>query len=171
MNAWPPEPHVATLRRWLASTSLALASCAAFGIAQAAPARVESFDSKTWAALRTQAKEPLLVVFTTTWCSVCPETFDSLAKAIGAGTVKARPIGVVMDRAPGEEDPALLSNAHYRQTTRLFAFDGQEAALRHTVDPNWRSITPYVVYLAPGQAPRSKLGTPSAAELAAWSRR
>ena len=50
------------------------------------------------------------------------ELRNYLAKAIDRGTVKARPVGVVMDRAPG-------------------------------------------------QAPRSKLGTPSDKELADWSRR
>jgi hypothetical protein len=50
------------------------------------------------------------------------ELRNYLAKAIDRGTVKARPVGVVTDRAPG-------------------------------------------------QAPRSKLGTPSDKELADWSRR
>lgn len=170
MNALPLEPLLKGLRRGLAQ-ALLVATTVAAGTSHAAPAKVESFDTKTWASLRAQAGEPLLVVFTTTWCAVCPETFDTLAKAIGRGTVKARLVGVVMDRAPGEDDSALLANTHYRHAARLFAFDGQEAALRHSVDPRWRAVTPYVVYLAPGQAPRSKLGTPSDKELADWSRR
>ena len=171
MSASHPELALSAVRRHLVGASLALACFVSFGVAQAAPPRVEPFDAQTWTTLKTQTKENLLVVFTTTWCAVCPQTFDALANAIDQRTVNARLVGVVMDRAPGEDDPALLANAHYRRTARLFAFDGQEAALRHAVDPSWRAVTPYVVFQAPGQPPRTRLGTPSAAELAQWSRR
>ena len=168
MNTWHRDPRAARAcwRRALVATLLAAAAWPAL----AAPKQVESFDDPTWASMKSDARATTVVVFTATWCAHCPAVFDQLARAIAQRRLKAELVGVVMDRAPGEDDAALLANAHYRQTTRLFAFDGQAARLRYGVDPQWRGVTPYIVVLAPGRPPRVKVGPPSEAEIAAWNK-
>ena len=66
-------------------------------------------------------------------------------------------------------DAGLLANPHYASAQRLLAFDGQQAALRHAVNPSWRGVTPYVALLRPGAAPTFSLGMPSDAQLRAWA--
>lgn len=75
-----------------------------------------------------------------------------------------------MDQAPGDNDAALLSNSHYRQVDRLFAFAGQAPALRYAADPRWRGATPYVVFMAPKAPALAVTGPPSAADFDAWVR-
>lgn len=136
--------------------------------AQAAPRRVEPFDAATWPALQAGLKQPAAVVFTTTDCAHCPAVLDALARTIAQRKLKAQLVAVVMDKAPGEADAALKADAHYRRTDRLLAFDGQAQALRFGVDPAWRGVTPYVVFLAPGQPAQAVTGPPGAEDLDAW---
>ena len=166
MNVSNPD----TRRRVLKAAAGALSLCALPHAALAAPRRVEAFDAQSWKTLQAAVKKPTVVVFTATWCAHCPAVFDQLARAIAQRRLKADLVGVVMDRAPGEDDAALMANAHYRQTARLFAFDGQAARLRYGVDPQWRGVTPYIVVLAPGRPVRVKVGPPSEADIVAWNK-
>ena len=136
--------------------------------ASAAPRAVETFDSKTWPQLQAELTRPAIVVFTTTDCVHCPVVIDSLARDIRQRKLKADLTVVVMDQAPGENDAALLSNSHYRRVDRLFAFAGQAPALRYAVDPRWRGVTPYVVFMAPKAPALAVIGPPSAADFDAW---
>lgn len=168
MNAW----H----RKTIAALAL-LAACAAPSI-QAAPRAVEAFDGQTWATLQAELKQPTVVVFSTTDCAHCPAVLDGLAQRIRSHQVKARHnarlnaqlMAVVMDVAPGDDDAALLKHPHYGRADRVMAFSGQAPALRHSVDPRWRGVTPFVVFLAPGQAPQSVSGPPSDGTVQAWAR-
>lgn len=138
--------------------------------AWAAPRAVETFDSKTWPQLQAELKRPAVAVFTTTDCVHCPAVIDSLTRGIRQRRLKADLTVVVMDQAPGDNDAALLSNKHYRQVDRLFAFAGQAPALRYAVDPRWRGATPYVVFMAPKAPALAVTGPPSAADFDAWVR-
>lgn len=152
---------------------MALAGAAVVGLSlpalAAKPARqVETFDAGTWAALQAGLKQPAAVVFTTTDCVHCPVVIHQLAERLKPGRDKATLIAVVMDQAPGDNDAGLLADAHYTPARRLFAFDGQAPLIRHGIDPQWRGVTPYVVFLGPGQPPRRVTGPPSADDVAAW---
>lgn len=154
------------LRRGL---TLLLASLAL--AAQAAPPRaVETFDSNTWPALLAEPKQPAAVVFTTTDCAHCPAVIQGLARTLQQRHLPARLTVVVMDQAPGENDTALLADAHYRLADRLLAFDGQAAALRYGVNPQWRGVTPYVALLAPKAQALAVTGPPSASDIDSWVR-
>lgn len=137
----------------------------------AAPRAVEAFDKLTWAALQSGLRQPAVVVFSTTDCAHCPAVVDALVKDIRQRKLKATLMTVVMDASPGEDDAALLKHPHYGRADRVFAFAGQAPALRYTVEPRWRGVTPYVVFLSPGQAPRAVAGPPSRLDIDAWAQR
>ena len=138
--------------------------------ANAAPREVEAFDTKSWPALQREIKQPTIMVFSATWCSICPDVIDRLRQDIDKRKLKASLMVTLMDVAPGDRDAALLRDAHYTQTDRLFAFDGQANAVRYSVDKRWLGITPYVVLLAPNAAPVAITGAPAASEIDAWVR-
>jgi hypothetical protein len=140
------------------------------GVVQAAPRGVEPFDSKSWKTLKAGVKQPTVVVFSATWCPNCPAVIEELVQDIRQRKLKASLMAVVIDVAPGENDPGLLRHAHYRMADRLFAFSGQAPAVRYTVDPNWRGATPYVVFLVPGAAERVVTGPPTEEDVDAWVR-
>lgn len=137
--------------------------------AAAAPNRVEPFTAEGWAGLRQSVQKPTVVVFTATYCPSCPAVFDGVAHTLAQQRLGMEVWAVVMDRAPGDDDAALLGTSYYRHTERLMAFDGPAAAVRHAVDPRWRGVTPFLVLLAPGKAPRTVVGAPSAALLKEWA--
>ena len=172
MNAWNPKSAT-----WLGPPGLMLAlailaSCALPFDAAAAPRRVEAFDAAAWPALQTGLTQPTVVVFSTTDCAHCPAVLRGLAWQIQQhrGKAKASLVAVVMDAAPGVDDAALISSAHYRPAARLLAFSGQAPALRFAVDPSWRGVTPFVVFLSPQLPPVFVTGPPTAVQVEAWLR-
>jgi hypothetical protein len=148
----------------------------AFGAAWAlpaasAPARVEPFDAGTWAALQREVngrRKPMLVVFSATWCAVCPDVIERLAGDTRRTRAGVPLLVVLADVAPGEADARLLASAHYRRADRLLAFDGPNAAIRHAVDPQWRGVSPAVAWLAPGERRQFVQGAPASADLQRW---
>ncbi|MCW7537993.1 thioredoxin family protein [Aquabacterium sp. A7-Y] len=157
MNVW--------LRNLMAMPAAALLAAGAC----AAPQSVEAFDAQTWSALQATLDKPAAVVFTTTDCVYCPRVLRNLAREIGQRKLNASLIAVVMDVPPGEVDDRLLRDPHYRPADRLLAFSGQAPALRYKVNPAWRGMTPYVVFLKPGLPPSSVTGQPSARSIEAWA--
>lgn len=149
------------LGTWLAAGLFSLA-------AQAAPKQVEAFRAEEWQQLQAQLKQPAIVVFSSTDCAHCPGVLQDLAANRQRQRLKVPVIAVVMDQEPGSDDAALLANPHYRRADRLMAFEGQSAALRYAVNPQWRGMTPYIALLKPGTAVRFIIGPPDAAELRAW---
>lgn len=154
---------------------LALAGwCAGLVAATAAPRQVEAFDAAAWSALQAGLTQPTVVVFSTTDCVHCPAVISKLAQQIQQREAKAqgRPslVAVVMDAAPGDDDAALIGNVHYRPADRLLAFSGQAPALRYSVDPHWRGVTPFVVFLSPRLAPVLVTGPPTPAQVTSWLR-
>lgn len=147
---------------------MALAALIAASSAHAGPRQVEAFDAPAWQALQT-ASQPAVLVFSTTDCAHCPAVFKQLGQQIRQRQVKAPLVAVVMDVSPGEDDAGLLASPHHGQANRLMAFAGQPQALRFAVDPGWRGVTPYVVFLAPGQAPVKVVGPPKPEVVAAWA--
>lgn len=139
-------------------------------LGSATPTEVEAFDGSRWSQLRETLKRPTLVVFTATYCPTCPAAFQQVQRTVQQHRLPVDVLGVVIDRAPGEDDRTLLSTPYLRATQRLFAFDGTPAALRYSVDPQWRGVTPYMVMLTPGAPPRSVVGPPSTRQLLQWAK-
>jgi hypothetical protein len=144
---------------------LAAAALLAPAAACAAPAAVQPFASQTWSELQ-RAARPQVVVFSTTDCSHCPAVIDGLAASLRKSTLKPRLVVVVMDGAGQEAE--LLADRHYRQADALHAFAGDAVSLRYRVNPDWRGLTPYVVLLPAGAAPRYFNGAPPAGALRAF---
>lgn len=151
------------------AAAAALLALAAGWQAAAAPRGIEPFGAGTWPALQSSLTKPALVVFSSTSCGNCPAVMQQLSAELRRRRIDATLVAVVTDMAPGEDDAHLLRQAHYRVAERLFAFDGQAAALRHAVNPGWRGATPYIGLLVPGQGVRWVTGAPSSAELDAWA--
>lgn len=167
MHASRPEALSCTRRTTAAILLATLLSIPV--LARATPQGVEGFDLTAWNTLKTGVRKPTVVVFTATYCAHCPAVFDQVARAIAQKQLNMDLLGVVMDRSPGDDDAALLANAHYKQTARLFAFDGQAQALRYAVDPKWRGVTPYIAVLSPKRPPRILIGMPSDQAVLGWA--
>ena len=133
--------------------------------AAAAPNKVERFDAKIWTQLQKELPRPAVVVFTATYCSNCPALIEHMAQTLSKRGLKKNIVAVVIDAAPPQE---LLASPHYKVASRLFSFEGNEAALRYAVDPRWRSVTPYVALLGEENKVFFVAGTPSDAQIEAW---
>ena len=151
-------------RGWLAA-ACALLLAAPLARAAAAP-QVEAFDAQTWQREFTAPSRPTVVVFSTTDCTHCPRVLAQLADVTHQRGLRATLAAVVVDElAPEDAD----GRAHYRRADRLMVFDGPAAQLRHTVNPGWRGVTPYVAFLLPGQAPVFVAGPPAAERIESWA--
>lgn len=132
-------------------------TCAATPQAQAS--NLNSFDENTWATIERDAKRPLAVVFTTTDCSHCPHVIKALHQQLNKQGLKGRLWVVVID---GQENSAMVtSQPHYRVANKLFAFDGEDARIRYSVNSGWVGVTPYVALLnSAGENTRFVMGEP-----------
>jgi hypothetical protein len=154
-------------RALLAACSVAVATAVPTVPAPAAPPpRVEPFDAAAWTRLQATLPRPAVVVFTRTTCATCPEVFDGLRRSLRERGLAAPLVAVVLD---GEALGRSRHDAHLGQADRLYAFRGQEAVLRHAVDPAWRGVTPYVALLAADGTTRFGAGTPAPERLDAWA--
>ena len=126
---------------------------------------VADFDATTWAQLLRSGPRPAAYVFTNSFCATCPEAFDTLQKSVGASGKPVPLVAILMDV---QGDRALAHAHHYAGVTKIYAFDGFEPAIRQTVDPAWRNITPYVVLVDRKGRLQRVTGQPTAAQLKAW---
>ena len=134
-------------------------------VAAASPA-ILPFGANTWTELAQSKWRPLVVVFSTTDCVHCPKAIDDLAMAIRKADSRVRLVVVVMDGA-GQE-ATLRADRHYRMANALYAFDGDAMALRFTVNPDWRGLTPYVALIPATGATRFHAGAPPSDVLRAF---
>lgn len=146
----------------LAWQSRALAQA---GRAQAAISNVAEFNEETWASLVKNGPRPAAYVFTTSYCSTCPDAFEKLKTFIAASNKKVELVTVVMDVPP---ERALVHARHFAGTTKLYAFDGFEPAIRQSVDPKWPNVTPYIVLLGHNGSVQRSIGPPDATMLKKW---
>jgi len=126
---------------------------------------VADFDETTWARLLQSGPRPAAYVFTTTYCSTCPDAFDRLQAFVKATRQKVELAAVVMDVSA---ERVLAHAHHYVGATRFYAFDGFAPAIRQSVDPKWPNVTPYVVLLDRNGAVQRTIGPPAPAMLKKW---
>lgn len=135
------------------------------GLAGGAIHAVADFDETTWAQLLHVGPRPAAYVFTTSYCSSCPDAFDKLRAFIQVSRQQVELAAVLMD-VPSEQVAAHAH--HYAGATRLYAFDGFAPAIRQSVDPKWPQVTPYVVLLGRQGMLQRSIGAPEPAVLKKW---
>ncbi len=128
---------------------------------------VANFDATTWRQLLRAGPRPAAYVFSNSFCAVCPEVFALLHQTVGASGQAVELAAILMDV---RGDRALATARHYPGATRVYAFDGPEAAIRKAIDPKWRNITPYVVLVGRDGRLQRGIGEPDANQLKAWLR-
>ncbi len=132
---------------------------------QAAARTLVNFDETTWGTLLQTGPRPAAYLFTTSYCSTCPDAFAK----VRAGTARqahAIPLAVVMMDVGGTQ--ALRHALHFQGLTQMYAFDGLEAAIRQSVDPQWPNVTPYVVLIDKKGRVQKFIGPPTPKALRAW---
>ena len=154
-------------RRCVAMLTAAFMCSVAGAQTTSTAARLKPLDFRedTWAALLEKGPRPAAYVFTTTYCSTCPDVFDQLSASVRKSKLKVELAAVVMD-AQGQR--ALMHAHHYTGVTRLYAFDGFEPLIRQAIDPQWRNVTPYVVLVDRRGGLKRVIGPPDADAIKAW---
>ena len=128
-------------------------------------AQISDFDESTWAQLLKSSPRPAAYLFTTSYCSSCPDAFEQLHKAV-LHKAPAMPLTVVMMDVSGAQ--ALRHALHFQGLTQMYAFDGYAPAIRYSVDPAWPDVTPYIVLIDKQGHLQRSIGAPSAKALRAW---
>ena len=141
---------------------MALAAQGSF--AQTSPA-IKDFDETTWAQLLQTGPRPAAYLFTTSYCSTCPEAFAKLAAAVAHKPPGIPLVAVMMDVSGAQ---ALRHAGHFHGMTQMYAFDGFEPAIRQSVDPAWPNITPYIVLIDRKGRVQHFIGPPQPKALKAW---
>ena len=156
----------------LSNALLCLLLVGASACAQSAPpaiakgvTEVVDFDESTWAQLLKSGPRPAAYLFTTSYCSSCPDAFEQLHRAV-MHKEPAMPLAVVMMDMGGKQ--ALRHALHFQGLTQMYAFDGFEPAIRQSVDPTWPNVTPYIVLIDKKGRLQRSIGAPSAKALRAW---
>lgn len=126
---------------------------------------VKPFDEGTWAKLLKTGPRPAAYMFTTTYCSACPAVFQEIRDATKKSKSTPELIVVLMD---AEGSNALRHASHFKGMTQLFSFDGYEPAIRSTIDPTWRNITPYVVLVDRNGVVQRGVGSPTQRSFRKW---
>ena len=129
------------------------------------PLSIEVFDENTWSKLLANGPRPAAYLFTTSYCSTCPEAFEVLKKATQNQKLHVELIAVMMD-VDGPQ--AQRHAAHFLGLTQLYAFDGFEPAIRQSVDPTWPNVTPYVVMIDRKGRTQKSIGQPNGESLKKW---
>jgi thiol-disulfide isomerase/thioredoxin len=146
-------------------TSFAQHNHASGTLAKASALKVQSFDETTWANLIKQGPRPVAYLFTTSYCSTCPEAFEVLNNAVKKNGKKIDLVAVMMDVSGAQ---ALRHANHFNGLTQLYSFDGFEPAIRQSVDPQWPNVTPYIVLIDRHGGLQKTIGQPSASMLKRW---
>jgi thiol-disulfide isomerase/thioredoxin len=126
---------------------------------------VRSFDESTWSRLQKQGPRPIAYLFTTSYCSTCPEAFETLNNAVKKSGKKIDLAAVMMDIGGAQ---ALRHATHFSGLTQLYSFDGFEPVIRQSVDPQWPNVTPYIVLIDRHGGVQKTLGPPTPVMLKRW---
>ena len=123
------------------------------------------FDETTWTRLLEKGPRPAAYIFTTTYCSTCPDAFEKMLAFVMATRKMVELVVVLMDVQGAR---ALEHARHYVGATRLYTFNGFEPAIRQSVDPAWPNVTPYIVLLGRDGSIQRSIGAPEESMLKKW---
>lgn len=126
---------------------------------------VLDFDESTWSGLLQSGPRPAAYLFTTSYCSTCPDAFAKVRAGAAKRGIKV-PLAVVMMDVSGNQ--ASRHALHFDGLTQLYAFDGFEPAIRQSIDPVWPNVTPYVVLIDKRGRLQKFIGPPTPKALRAW---
>lgn len=158
-----------SLLSWLLGTVLGLC----LGAAQAATERSSEvpvplpWTEATWREQLKSGPRPAAYLFTTSYCSTCPDAFETLAKYSQSREPKVALIPVMMDVGGVK---AQRHAQFFTGLTALYAFDGFEPTIRQTIDPKWPNVTPYIVLVDRHGKLQHSIGPPDAKALKVWLR-
>jgi thiol-disulfide isomerase/thioredoxin len=125
------------------------------------------WSESTWVSQLKRGPRPAAYLFTTSYCSTCPEAFEVLSQAVKAQKKKVALIPVIMD-LDGEK--ARRHAVYFDGMTELYTFDGFEPVLRQSIDPQWPNVTPYIVLIDGSGTVQKMIGPPDAQALTRWLR-
>jgi thiol-disulfide isomerase/thioredoxin len=131
----------------------------------AAGPNIKPFDVTTWSELVQRGPRPAAYVFTTTYCSTCPDALDKLQSYVKKTGRKVELAAVVMDVSA---EQAMPHTRHFPGATKFYVFNGFEPAIRQSVDPKWPNITPYIVMLRRDGSLLKTIGPPDLAMMKRW---
>jgi len=120
------------------------------------------FDQGSWQSLLNSGKR-LAVVFTSVHCVHCPGLVADLFRH-RKERQQAYQIVVVMT----DGGPADLARSPYREADAGYFFRGNTQALRYSVNPDWRGVTPYVALISPQGGAAFFAGSPPQSEVSRW---
>ena len=127
--------------------------------------QIKPFNEETWAKLLKTGPRPAAYMFTTSYCTACPAVFQEVRDATSKSRTRPELIVVMMD---AEGPNALRHTSHFKGMTQFFTFEGYEPAIRSTIDPTWRNITPYVVLIDRHGGIQRGVGSPTSQSLKQW---
>lgn len=171
---WISKPKRQMLRTVASALLAVLCGRGAFAAPPATHSTVLTavpFEEATWQRLLTQGPRPAAYVFTTTYCPSCPEAFDKLRTHIAStqkSTPSVKPVELVVVLMDVQGTQAVQHARYYAGATRLYAFEGFEAAIRQSIDPHWPNVTPYVVLLGKDGSIQRSMGAPAPQALKKW---
>jgi len=154
---------------WLLGAVLGLG----MAVAQAAvdrPSEIpvpQPWTESTWGEQLKSGPRPAAYLFTTSYCSTCPDAFETLAKFSESHVPKVALIPVMMDVGGAK---AQRHAQFFTGLTALYAFEGFEPTIRQTIDPKWPNVTPYIVLVDRHGKLQRAIGPPDAKALRAWLR-
>jgi hypothetical protein len=150
------------LKKLIKSTILAIAIIAAPSLARASEPK--PFDLDSWKQL-VHTADRAVVVFTSTHCVHCPRLVAELLKNRKQPSQTYKVLVVTTDGGASD-----LGKAPYSEADGRYFFKGNTQALRYSVNPSWRGVTPYVALTNQGGAAQFYSGGPPRDSLERWAR-
>lgn len=126
---------------------------------------VAQLDAPTWQRLLDKGPRPAAYLFATTGCSACQSAFRQLRDYVLGQRRMAELAVVWMDV---ERFDALQHAREFQGATRAYAFHGDAAALRRTIEPHWPETAPFVVLIDRGGFVMRHAGLPPEHLLQQW---
>ncbi|MBU6284810.1 MAG: hypothetical protein EBV16_06890 [Betaproteobacteria bacterium] len=133
------------------------------GLHAASPATSVPFGPESFQTFVDQ-KQSSILVFSARYCAHCPAVVRSLAKQRGQLPNPPQLVVVMIDELP----TATEKKSSYSDVDRLMVFQGNEMAIRFSVNPSWRGLTPFVTLINKAGEVTYFNGEPPARALRAW---
>ena len=122
------------------------------------------FELNSWQQL-VHSGSRVAVVFTSTHCVHCPGLVTDLLKDRKQRQAGYKILVVMTDGGVSD-----LGKSPYNQADDSYFFKGNIQALRYSVNPSWRGVTPYVALINPAVGAQFYSGSPPRESLQQWAK-